>query len=177
MTSNMGAHIIQENFENMDMNAREQVLETTKIEVLGLLKKTIRPEFLNRIDEIIMFTPLNQQEVRSIVELQVDALARMLKEKNIELTWTEEALDSLAEKGFNPQFGARPIKRVIQKEVLNSLSKELLKGNITASSRILLDTTRGPASTPQEYQQQHHRRTSSNTTGGPAGIDKICPLC
>ncbi len=139
MTSNMGAHIIQENFENMDMNAREQVLETTKIEVLGLLKKTIRPEFLNRIDEIIMFTPLNQQEVRSIVELQVDALARMLKEKNIELTWTEEALDSLAEKGFNPQFGARPIKRVIQKEVLNSLSKELLKGNITASSRILLD--------------------------------------
>ena len=139
MTSNMGAHIIQENFENMNMEARDQVMETTKMEVLGLLKKTIRPEFLNRIDEIIMFTPLNQKEVRSIVELQVGSLASMLKEKSIELTWTEEALDSLSEKGFNPQFGARPIKRVIQKEVLNSLSKELLKGNITATSKILLD--------------------------------------
>ncbi len=139
MTSNMGAHIIQENFENMDMEARDVVLETTKLEVLGLLKKTIRPEFLNRIDEIIMFTPLNKEEVRSIVELQIKALSEMLREKNIELTWTEEALDSLSVKGFNPQFGARPIKRVIQKEVLNSLSKELLKGNITATSKILLD--------------------------------------
>ncbi len=139
MTSNMGAHIIQENFENMDMEARDMVLETTKLEVLGLLKKTIRPEFLNRIDEIIMFTPLNKEEVRSIVELQIKALSEMLREKNIELTWTEEALDSLSVKGFNPQFGARPIKRVIQKEVLNSLSKELLKGNITATSKILLD--------------------------------------
>ena len=139
MTSNMGAHIIQENFENMDMEARDIVLETTKLEVLGLLKKTIRPEFLNRIDEIIMFTPLNKEEVRSIVELQIKALSEMLREKSIELTWTEEALDSLSVKGFNPQFGARPIKRVIQKEVLNSLSKELLKGNITATSKILLD--------------------------------------
>ncbi|MGA9269356.1 MAG: ATP-dependent chaperone ClpB [Lutimonas sp.] len=139
MTSNMGAHIIQENFENMDMEARDVVMETTKLEVLGLLKKTIRPEFLNRIDEIIMFTPLNQEEVRSIVTLQMQALSEMLREKNIELTWTEEALDSLSVKGFNPQFGARPIKRVIQKEVLNSLSKELLNGNITASSKILLD--------------------------------------
>jgi len=139
MTSNMGAHIIQENFENMDMEARDMVLETTKLEVLGLLKKTIRPEFLNRIDEIIMFTPLNKEEVRSIVELQLHGLSGMLKEKNIELTWTEDALDSLSVKGFNPQFGARPIKRVIQKEVLNSLSKELLKGNVTATSKILLD--------------------------------------
>ncbi len=139
MTSNMGAHIIQENFENMDMEARDVVLETTKLEVLGLLKKTIRPEFLNRIDEIIMFTPLNKEEVRSIVELQLHGLSRMLKEKNIELTWTDDALDSLSVKGFNPQFGARPIKRVIQKEVLNNLSKELLKGNITATSKILLD--------------------------------------
>jgi ATP-dependent Clp protease ATP-binding subunit ClpB len=139
MTSNMGAHIIQENFENMDMEARDTVLETTKLEVLGLLKKTIRPEFLNRIDEIIMFTPLNKAEVKSIVELQIKALSGMLKEKGIELTWTEEAIDSLSAKGFNPQFGARPIKRVIQKEVLNSLSKELLKGNITATSKILLD--------------------------------------
>jgi ATP-dependent Clp protease ATP-binding subunit ClpB len=139
MTSNMGAHIIQENFENINMEARDQVIETTKMEVLGLLKKTIRPEFLNRIDEIIMFTPLNKDEVRSIVELQVRLLSEMLKEKNIELTWTEEAIDSMSVKGYNPQFGARPIKRVIQKEVLNNLSKELLKGNISPSSKILLD--------------------------------------
>jgi ATP-dependent Clp protease ATP-binding subunit ClpB len=139
MTSNMGAEIIQENFENMNMEARDQVLETTKLEVVGLLKKTIRPEFLNRIDEIIMFTPLNQDEVRRIVQLQIDYLATMLKEKNIDLTWTEDAIDSLSRKGYNPQFGARPIKRVIQKEVLNSLSKELLKGTISASSHILLD--------------------------------------
>ncbi len=139
MTSNMGAHIIQENFENINMEVREQVLETTKLEVVGLLKKTIRPEFINRIDEIIMFTPLNKEEVREIVNLQIDHLASMLKEKNIELKWTEEAIDTLSEKGYNPQFGARPIKRVIQKEVLNNLSKELLKGTITASSHILLD--------------------------------------
>ena len=140
MTSNMGAHIIQENFENINMEVREQVLETTKLEVVGLLKKTIRPEFINRIDEIIMFTPLNKEEVRQIVNLQIEHLAAMLKEKNIELKWTEEAIDSLSEKGYNPQFGARPIKRVIQKEVLNNLSKELLKGTITASSHILLDS-------------------------------------
>ncbi|MCA0931968.1 ATP-dependent chaperone ClpB [Lutimonas saemankumensis] len=139
MTSNMGAHIIQENFENMDMDARESIIETTKIDVLGLLKKTIRPEFLNRIDEIIMFTPLNKEEVTQIVKLQIKALAEMLEEKNIALSSTDEAIESLAEKGFNPQFGARPIKRVIQREVLNSLSKEILAGNISPKSSILLD--------------------------------------
>ncbi|WKK64680.1 ATP-dependent chaperone ClpB [Lutimonas zeaxanthinifaciens] len=139
MTSNMGAHIIQENFENMDMNARESIIETTKIDVLGLLKKTIRPEFLNRIDEIIMFTPLNKEEVTQIVKLQINALSKMLEEKNISFSTTDEAIESLAEKGFNPQFGARPIKRVIQREVLNSLSKEILAGNISPKSSILLD--------------------------------------
>ena len=139
MTSNMGAHIIQENFENIDMAAREAVLETTKIDVIGLLKKTIRPEFLNRIDEMIMFTPLNQEEVTQIVRLQINALSDMLKEKSINLSATEEAIVSLSKKGFNPQFGARPIKRVIQKEVLNSLSKEILAGKISAQSNILLD--------------------------------------
>ena len=139
MTSNMGAHIIQENFENIDMAARDAVIETTKIDVIGLLKKTIRPEFLNRIDEIIMFTPLNQEEVTQIVRLQIDALSEMLKEKSINLSATEDAIFSLSKKGFNPQFGARPIKRVIQKEVLNSLSKEILAGKISAQSNILLD--------------------------------------
>lgn len=140
MTSNMGAQIIQENFENMDMSARDAIIETTKIDVLGLLKKTIRPEFLNRIDEVIMFTPLNQEEVTEIVRLQLNALSKMLKDKNILLSATDEAISSLSEKGFNPQFGARPIKRVIQKEVLNELSKEILSGKITAKSDILLDS-------------------------------------
>ena len=140
MTSNMGSHIIQENFENMDMEAREAVIETTKIDVLGLLKKTIRPEFINRIDEIIMFTPLNQDEVSQIVRLQINALTKMLKEKNISFSATEDAIASLSKKGFNPQFGARPIKRVIQKEVLNSLSKEILAGKVSAQSNILLDS-------------------------------------
>ena len=139
MTSNMGAHIIQENFENIDMAARDTVIESTKIEVIGLLKKTIRPEFLNRIDEIIMFTPLNQEEVTQIVRLQIELLSGILKDKNIDLSATEEAIVSLSKKGFNPQFGARPIKRVIQREVLNSLSKEILAGKISAQSNILLD--------------------------------------
>ena len=139
MTSNMGAHIIQENFENIDMEARDAVIEKTKVDVIGLLKKTVRPEFLNRIDEIIMFTPLNQEEVTQIVRLQIDALPDMLKDKSIKLSATEDAILSLSKKGFNPQFGARPIKRVIQKEVLNSLSKEILAGKISSQSNILLD--------------------------------------
>ncbi len=140
MTSNMGSHIIQENFENMNLENRDETIELTKVEVLSLLKKTIRPEFLNRIDEIIMFTPLNQEEVTQIVRLQINALTKMLKEKNISLSATEDAIASLSKKGFNPQFGARPIKRVIQKEVLNNLSKEILAGKVTAQSNILLDS-------------------------------------
>jgi ATP-dependent Clp protease ATP-binding subunit ClpB len=139
MTSNMGGHIIQENFENMDMDHREQVIETTKIDVLGLLRQNIRPEFLNRIDEIIMFTPLNKVEVAKIVQLQMDLLTKMLAEKGIKLSVSEEALESLARQGFDPQFGARPIKRVIQRKVLNELSKEILSGKVAANSSILLD--------------------------------------
>jgi ATP-dependent Clp protease ATP-binding subunit ClpB len=140
MTSNMGSQIIQENFEDINMQKRDEVIEKTKDEVIDLLKKTIRPEFLNRIDEIIMFTPLNKQEVTKIVRLQLELLTRMLKEKNILFSATEDAIESLTEKGFDPQYGARPIKRVIQKEVLNELSKEILAGNIVAQSEILLDS-------------------------------------
>ncbi len=139
MTSNMGSHIIQENFENIENDNNEAVLEITKNEVMGLLKKTVRPEFLNRIDEIIMFTPLSIKEVEQIVVLQLDALKKMLAEKNIDFSTTPEAIESLTKKGYNPQFGARPIKRVIQKDVLNNLSKELLAGKITPQSKILLD--------------------------------------
>ncbi|HIP48885.1 MAG TPA: ATP-dependent chaperone ClpB [Lutibacter sp.] len=143
MTSNMGAHIIQDQFENLDTNNREVVLEKTKEQVLDLLHKTIRPEFLNRIDETIMFTPLNRDEVRQIVVLQLNKLTKMLQEQSISFEVTKEAIDSLALKGYNPQFGARPIKRVIQREVLNELSKEILSGKVTAESEILLDSFDG----------------------------------
>ena len=139
MTSNMGAHIIQEKFEKMDMEKRDQVTEATKIEVIGLLRQTIRPEFLNRIDEIIMFTPLNKVEIKQIVNIQLKNLTKMLKEKDIQIEYTDDLIETLADKGFDPQFGARPVKRVIQKDVLNELSKEILSGNITATSHILLD--------------------------------------
>jgi len=139
MTSNMGAHIIQENLENLDMDNRNKVLDKTKNEVINLLKKSIRPEFLNRIDETIMFTPLNKEEVTQIVKLQLDSLTKMLNEKGIIFSTTEEAIQSLSKQGYDPQFGARPIKRVIQRKVLNELSKEILAGKITAESNILLD--------------------------------------
>ncbi|AEM72445.1 ATP-dependent chaperone ClpB [Allomuricauda ruestringensis DSM 13258] len=138
MTSNMGSHIIQEKFE--DAVDLESASESARIEVLGLLRKTIRPEFLNRIDDIIMFTPLSKSDIKDIVGLQLDNLKKMLTKQNITLDATEEAIDYLATKGFDPQYGARPVKRLIQKEVLNNLSKELLSGKITADSIVLLDS-------------------------------------
>ncbi len=143
MTSNMGAHIIQEHFEDMKMENRAEITARAKREVVDLLQKSIRPEFLNRIDETIMFTPLNRDEVRQIVILQLNNLTNMLKEQNIIFSTTKEAIDSLAIKGYNPQYGARPIKRVIQREVLNELSKEILAGKVTADSNILLDSFDG----------------------------------
>jgi ATP-dependent Clp protease ATP-binding subunit ClpB len=140
MTSNMGAHIIREYFENMKMENRNEITAKAKDEVVNLLHKTIRPEFLNRIDEIIMFTPLNEEEVSQIVALQLNKLTNMLQEQNINFSYSPEALKSLSRKGFNPQFGARPIKRVIQREVLNELSKEILAGKVTAESKIILDS-------------------------------------
>ena len=139
MTSNMGSEIIQANFEDFDMKNREVVTDSTKIQVVELLRKTIRPEFINRIDEIVMFTPLNEAEVMQIVKLQLNSLTKMLAEKGITLSTTEDAIESLSRQGFYPQFGARPIKRVIQRKVLNELSKEILSGKVTADSSILLD--------------------------------------
>ncbi len=139
MTSNMGAHIIQEKLENIDMSKRDEVVEETKREVLSLLKKQIRPEFLNRIDEIVMFTPLNEDEVKQIVRIQISNLQNMLSKKNINLDVSENAIEYLAKVGFDPQFGARPIKRVIQKEILNELSKEILAGKVSSNSQILID--------------------------------------
>lgn len=138
MTSNMGGHLIQETFENLkDLHS---ATEAAKIEVMALLKQNIRPEFLNRIDDIIMFTPLSKENIVDIVRLQLEHLKKMVAKQHITIDATEEAIAYLAEKGYNPQYGARPIKRTIQKEVLNNLSKELLSGNITAESIILIDS-------------------------------------
>ncbi|PHS53083.1 MAG: ATP-dependent chaperone ClpB [Lutibacter sp.] len=139
MTSNMGAHIIQEKFEEMDMSKRDVITEATKVEVLGLLKQTVRPEFLNRIDEIIMFTPLNKTEIHQIIRLQLNGLSQLLLTKDIHIEFTDEVIETLTNKGFDPQFGARPVKRVIQRDILNELSKEMLAGKITTDSYILLD--------------------------------------
>ena len=138
MTSNMGSHVIQEKFENA--TNIEQASEEAKEEVLNILKQSVRPEFLNRIDEVVMFTPLTQANILSIVDIQLQGVMKMLNEQNIHLEATKEAKEFLARKGFDPQFGARPVKRVVQREVLNKLSKEILAGNIKAESMILLDS-------------------------------------
>jgi ATP-dependent Clp protease ATP-binding subunit ClpB len=143
MTSNMGSHLIQENFENINPTINpekfEQIMAKTKLEVFDLLKKSIRPEFLNRIDETIMFTPLNREDVHKIVELQFQGITKTLLENDIHLSATPEAIDWLAQLGFDPQFGARPIKRVMQKRVLNELSKQILAGKVTKDANIVLD--------------------------------------
>ena len=138
MTSNMGSQIIQETFEKYP-NDTERAIDESRDEVLQLLKETVRPEFLNRIDDIIMFTPLNAKNIRSIVKLQLQSLFRMVAKEGILLDVTDEAIDYLAQKGFDPQFGARPVKRTIQKEVLNKLSKEILSGTVQRDAVILLD--------------------------------------
>lgn len=139
MTSNMGSHLIQENFEKLTEKNRDEVMAKTKVEVFELLKKSIRPEFLNRIDETIMFTPLNRDNVHRIVELQFNGIAKMLEENDIHLSATPEAIDWLAQLGFDPQFGARPVKRVMQKRVLNELSKQILAGKVQKEANIVLD--------------------------------------
>ncbi len=137
MTSNMGSHIIQEKFDAL--TDIDSAMEAAKVEVLGLLKQSMRPEFLNRIDDIVMFTPLNKANIKEIVGLQLKGLSKMLSKQHITLDATEEAVSYLAERGYDPQYGARPVKRVIQREVLNQLSKEILAGSITTESIILLD--------------------------------------
>ncbi|HOZ75071.1 MAG TPA: ATP-dependent chaperone ClpB [Flavobacterium sp.] len=142
MTSNMGSNIIQEKFENLK-GGIEAATEAAKIEVLGLLKQTVRPEFINRIDEIVMFTPLTDANIAQIVGLQLKSVTKMLAQQGITMDATPEAVKYLSEKGFDPQFGARPVKRVIQREVLNLLSKEILAGKIATDSIILLDSFDG----------------------------------
>ncbi len=142
MTSNMGANIILENFEDIDeleQKHRSDIIETTKLEVFDLLKETLRPEFLNRIDEQIMFTPLNREEVGEILVLLMKGVRKMLKKQDLFIEMTKPAMDLLADLGYDPQFGARPMKRILQKEVVNQLSKEILNGKFKKGDTILVD--------------------------------------
>ncbi len=137
MTSNIGSHIIQERFN--DVKDIDSAMEAAKVDVLALLKQTVRPEFLNRIDDTIMFTPLSKDNITEIVQLQLKGVSKMIAKQGITFDATPEAIAYLAEKGYNPEYGARPVKRVIQKDVLNALSKEILSGKVTTDSVILLD--------------------------------------
>ncbi len=143
MTSNIGSHIIQENFSGLTDSNREVLVENTRKQVMDLLKKTIRPEFLNRIDEIIMFTPLDKDEIHDIVGLMFRTVQKMLEKNGIRIDITEKAVDKLAEMGYDPQFGARPLKRVIQREVLNELSKMILAGEVNSDRKIIIDVEGG----------------------------------
>lgn len=139
MTSNLGSSLIRDNFEKITDENRSEVIAQTKSQVMDLLKKTIRPEFLNRIDEIIMFTPLNENEIRQIVKLQLNSVKKMVEQNGIELKFTDAALDFISHEGYDPQFGARPVKRVIQRYVLNELSKQILSGKVKREHPIVID--------------------------------------
>ncbi|MFT3948131.1 MAG: ATP-dependent chaperone ClpB [Agriterribacter sp.] len=139
MTSNMGSQVIQDNFENVTEANKEEVVERTKVEVMNLLKQTIRPEFLNRIDDVIMFQPLMKKEIRGIINIQLNQLKDLLANNGIEIEFTGYAIDYLADNGYDPQFGARPLKRLIQKEIINQLSKRILAGDIDKSGPVLVD--------------------------------------
>ena len=143
MTSNMGSQIIQENFEKVTEKNKDEVVDSTKIEVMNLLKQTIRPEFLNRIDEVIMFQPLMKSDIKSIIGIQLNQLKKLVAENGIKLEFSDYALDYLADNGFDPQFGARPLKRLIQKQIINKLSKRILAGDINKELPVVVDVFDG----------------------------------
>ena len=143
MTSNIGSSLIRENFEHITASNRDNVIENTKNEIFELLKKSIKPEFLNRIDDLIMFTPLSEEEIHQIVGLQIKLIANMLHKNDIDFSVTDKAIDLIAKIGYDPQFGARPIKRVLQRYVLNELSKQMIAENIDKSKPIIVDVEAG----------------------------------
>ena len=143
MTSNLGSQLIRENCEVLTDNNREEVLNRTKNEVFELLKQTIRPEFLNRIDELIMFTPLQQSEIRDIVDLQIKHVQKLLERNGVQLEVTSEAVDLFAHEGYDPQFGARPVKRVLQRRLLNELSKQIIAGSVDTEKQVVIDARDG----------------------------------
>jgi ATP-dependent Clp protease ATP-binding subunit ClpB len=144
MTSNMGSHIIQENFADIkDGQDIEHVVDATKDQAMTLLRESMRPEFLNRIDDIIMFHPLMKNDIKAIIKIQLEQLQAQLKGQEIDLQFTDYALDYLAKRGFDPQYGARPLKRVIQKEIINLLSKKIIGGEIDKTKPVLIDVFDG----------------------------------
>ena len=143
MTSNMGSQIIQDNFEKVTEKNKDEVVARTKEEVMILLRQTIRPEFLNRIDEVIMFQPLMKKEIKGIIKIQLDNLKALVVQAGINLQFSDYVLDYLAENGYDPQFGARPLKRLIQKEIVNGLSKKILGGDIDKTRPVLVDVFDG----------------------------------
>ena len=145
MTSNMGAETILENFDDLEAvgdKHRTEILETTKLELLENLKDNLRPEFLNRIDEKIMFLPLTQEEIKQILRLLLKDVKKMLNKQHLKLEISEEALDLLADLGYEPQFGARPMKRVLQKELINPLSKKVIAGDLDTGDTIIVETNK-----------------------------------
>ncbi len=138
MTTNIGSHLIQENFTNLNEDIALEVIDRTRDQVMDLLKKTVRPEFLNRVDEIIMFRPLSKEDIQKIVGIQFEIIKKRLEENNITLEADDNVLKYLGEIGFDPQFGARPLKRVMQRNLLNTLSKEILEGKIHKNSAVMV---------------------------------------
>ena len=155
MTSNMGSDIIQENFAEVTEKNKDQVVERTKVEVMARLRETIRPEFLNRVDEIILFQPLMKSEIRGIIRIQLDGLKKLVGQNGIQLQFSDYLLDYLAENGFDPQFGARPLKRLIQKEIVNQLSKKILSGDIDRTHPVLVDVFDGVVVFRNDVEQPH----------------------
>jgi len=143
MTSNLGSDIIQDNFADVTEKNKDEVVERTKVEVMNRLRETIRPEFLNRVDEIILFQPLMKNEIRGIIKIQLEGLQHLVAQSGIQLRFTDYLIDFLAENGFDPQFGARPLKRLIQKEIVNQLSKKILGGDIDKNHPVLVDVFDG----------------------------------
>ncbi|MBQ4356153.1 MAG: AAA family ATPase, partial [Bacteroidales bacterium] len=137
---NLGSDIIQHNYSEAGNASEEEVFERTKAEVNELMKKTLRPEFLNRIDEIVMFQPLSKREIRNIVKMQIDHLNGLLAQQDLKVELTKYALEQLVELGYEPLYGARPLKRVIQKKILNELSKFILEGNVKKEGTIVVDS-------------------------------------
>ena len=170
MTSNIGSHIIQENFENLKEKDVDAVVEKTQREVMDLLRKTVRPEFLNRIDETIMFRPLSHADVREIVKLQLHMLLRKLEEKDIHLIPSEELIAHISTIGFDPQFGARPIKRMIQRELLNELSRQIIAGSLETGRPQVIDVFDGKIVLRKPIDEQEKNGHAGKGKKSKAGV-------
>jgi ATP-dependent Clp protease ATP-binding subunit ClpB len=143
MTSNMGSQVIQENFAELEGKDIDEVVENTKEQVMDLLRQVLRPEFLNRVDDVIMFHPLMRKEIKGIIRIQLENLKQQVAQQGIDLGFTDYALDYLSQRGFDPQYGARPLKRLIQKDIINLLSRKIIGGEIDKSKPVLIDVFDG----------------------------------